>query len=190
MFLRDSLILMRKEETHMITRIVIISIVISICGCNAETKQSGFDTTVDGTSSPPVSTDNTDLENRNHVSLVASSSGRTLELAYEPADAVQPRVAELRVQLSSDVTFASATAGDALTDAGKELISQVEPGNIVRLVALSAGSATTIGGGTLATISISRKGSGPSSAELLLDRPLFAPAEANDGLLVDGDVSF
>ncbi|MCU0661490.1 MAG: hypothetical protein MUC50_04085 [Myxococcota bacterium] len=105
-------------------------------------------------------------------------------------DSAGPRVAELRLSLSPDLTFVSAQAGSALSESGKELIAQAEDGGVVRLVAVSASSVAEIGSGVLATVKVQRRGSGPSTAELLLETPLFAPAEANEGLLVDGKVTF
>lgn len=125
------------------------------------------------------------LEREEHPNL------KKLNIVYQKgADAKGPRVAEIRLALSSDLNFVSAGAGDALEEANKELIGQKLEDGTVRLVAFAASNITEIGSGILASVLFESDGNGSSTVGILVDRPLFAPDEANQGLLVDEKITF
>lgn len=176
---------------------IIVSVTLILASCEGSNSSISpievgpdSDCTDCGVNDPTIE-NGTNLANRLELEALAEQGSSTLTLTYSKAnDSQGPRVAELRLSLSPDLTFVSAKAGSALTEAGKELISQVEEDGVIRLVALSGSSVSEIGSGVLATVQVTRSGNGLSTAELLLDRPLFAPAQANDGLLVDGKVTF
>ncbi len=166
---------------------------IILTGCDA-VKWEGSDggvVTNDPAGDPDATTTNSSSRNRLLLEAAIGESGPFLTLThFKPSTTQGPRVAEIRLALSSDLTFVSAQAGSALNESGKELITQVDGNGVIRLVAVSASSVSEIGSGVLATVTVKRKGTGPSTAEILLDSPLFAPAVANEGLLVDGKVTF
>lgn len=167
-------------------------VMVFIVGCNA-TSPNGATPTPNPVRETETGGEQAKASTRNHIFLEVSSGQDDADVSVnfeKAADSQGPRVAELRLSLSPDLTFVSAQAGPALTEAGKDLIAQVEEDGVIRLVALSASSAAEIGSGVLATVKVRRSGSGPSTAELLLDRPLFAPQEATQGLLIDAKVTF
>jgi hypothetical protein len=155
-------------------------------GMNHNIKNSQIDDTKRQEGTPDNGT-------QNSITLVASADSNldVIAIHFEKAPAAHgPRVAELRLSLSDNLSFVSAHAGEALQAAGKDLIAQVDNEGVIRLVAFAGSNVNEVGSGVLATVKVKRQGSGPSTATLLLDNPLFAPAEANEGLLVNGQVTF
>jgi len=122
--------------------------------------------------------------------LTLAGHGDVLSLSYvRGTSAEAPRVVEMFVRHSENLSFESVTPGDAATAAGKEVIVQVKDAQTLRVLLFSSSSTKTIDSGTLATIHLDRN-PGRAHAEILLDKPLFAPQSAQDGLAVSDPVEF
>jgi len=93
-----------------------------------------------------------------------------------------PRVIELKLDHSDNLTFVGASAGAALLAAGKQLVAQVPAPGRLRLVALSTGSMDEVMSGDLVELRFRRSGTGTATVDFEGDGPVFAPAEANQGL--------
>lgn len=103
-----------------------------------------------------------------------------------------PRVAEHLVHLSPNLRFVGADPGAALDAADKELIAQVRGEGEVRLVMLSSTNMNTIETGELYRLKVEKLGTEPALVELVneSDQPLFAPADAAEGLRLEKAVRF
>ena len=95
-----------------------------------------------------------------------------------------PRMAELYLEYSENLTFLEAHAGAAALAANKSVIGQARGTNTVRVLIFSAGNADTFDTGRLASLRFAVSGADPVEVRLLTDRQLFAPADANAGLVV------
>ncbi len=74
--------------------------------------------------------------------------------------------------------------GEALAAANKDLTVQDKGNGLFRVLAFSSSNTTPIGPGVLATLELERETEGPMRVEILTDRPMFAPQEAQQGLIV------
>lgn len=133
-----------------------------------------------------VGQDSTPTDDRSQIwleALAGSELGARVSYTLE-AGKTGPRVGEIVLKLSPSLRFVSAVTGQSLKDAGKELVAQPLVDGTVRLVFLSATNTQTLGSGDLATLQLERISNEPGKVEFVLGKPLFAPQEANDGLLV------
>lgn len=107
-----------------------------------------------------------------------------VDLHYaRPADQPGPRVAELHLTLSEDLSLERAEALEAAEVAGKQLVVQETPGGL-RLVLFAADNLTRLDSGPMARLQL-RRVSGDSAAVSFTDKqPVFAPPEANAGLIL------
>lgn len=103
---------------------------------------------------------------------------------YKQKDHAGPRVMELTLKHSPSLKYISAIAGEALQQAGKQLIVQTPGSDRVRAVAYSSISLQDIDTGTLLSLRFERKEPGKATVEILTEKPIFAPAAANQGLIV------
>ncbi len=106
-----------------------------------------------------------------------------------PADEPAPRLAEFHFQVGSGLTFVRAEPLDAVVKAGKQLVAQVHPGNVLRLLIFSTANLNTLDSGPLATLVFQRTGTGPTTLDLLDQRPIFAPPEADLAVGPLGEIS-
>jgi hypothetical protein len=123
---------------------------------------------------------------------VLPASGTASEVTVEatlnvPADSA-PRVMELQLKHSPELEYKGADKGKALEAASKELVVQDKGPELVRALAFAGGNTNSIGSGTLVTFRFAAKGQGPYRLELLTDKPIFAPPQANAGLHVSDPV--
>lgn len=125
-----------------------------------------------------------------HLILTAENqevSGELLaiDLAYtRKALSPGPRVMEAFLRFSDNLRYSSATQGEAIVAAGKTLVVQKREKGLLRIMAFSATSISELDSGLLATLRFEKTGTGTATLEILTDRPIFAPAETNQGLLV------
>ena len=125
------------------------------------------------------------------LQLVERTANRAVvDLWYAPAEGqAGPRAMELWLRLPDGVTLASAEAGEAATAAGKTLVAQAHEGNELRLVIYGTASLDRVAAGRIASLQLNvddtiAGAAGPVQLELLDRLPIFAPAEANVGLLL------
>lgn len=122
--------------------------------------------------------------------LTLTGNGDELCLSYVRGEKVEgPRVVELFIRHSGNLSFESVTPGDAATAAGKDVIVQAKDPQTLRVLLFSSSNTTSLESGTLATIHLSRV-YGKARAEILLDKPMFAPQSAQDGLAVSDPIDF
>lgn len=95
-----------------------------------------------------------------------------------------PRVVDIRIRHSKNLELVSNQKGSALIAAGKEMVVQSLSEEQVRVVAFSSGSLTPLGSGRIAELRFRREDAAKAQIEILTDKPIFAPAEVNQGLLV------
>ncbi len=122
--------------------------------------------------------------------LTLVGKGDVLELSYVRATKAEgPRVVELFIRHSQNLSFESVTPGEAAAAAGKEVIVQAKDPQTLRVLLFSSSNTQSLDTGALATIHLDRN-LGKARAEILLDKPLFAPQSAQDGLAVSDPVDF
>lgn len=95
-----------------------------------------------------------------------------------------PRMMELYLRHGEGWTLQSAEPLTATTSAGKELVVQDQGGGLLRVIVYASGNTATLASGGLARITFSTSGNTSGTVSLESRMPIFAPAEANDGLLL------
>ncbi len=150
-------------------------LVLSLLAC-----QTGHDVSGTGPAETPAPVVSTETVALRTVSLTDTHAVVDLEYRRRP-EQPGPRVAELQLALTG-VEFQAATAGDSASRAGKQLVAQPSDGRL-RLVLYGTGSLERLDSGTLAQLTLRRTGP-VGRLELLSDDPVFAPSEANDGVLL------
>ena len=141
----------------------------------------------------PKSTDDSDPPDRPTLSLIVSANDDdvVLDVRYgRPDEAVAPRIAELVITHSPGLAFGSCQKGYVLEQAQKNLIVQKRNPGELRAVAYSSSNLLDISSGILMTCQFERIDAAPQEIGLSTQKPIFAPAEANTGLLVDDNVVF
>ena len=114
-----------------------------------------------------------------------------LDLVYSTSNNIgQPRIAEFWLSKSDNLDIKGATTGIATEGSQKQLIIQQPKSNLVRLVILATDNTNPIQSGTLATLKFKKTDDKPARVEILTDKPIFAPAEANEGLVVGDPLEF
>lgn len=104
------------------------------------------------------------------------------------AGGTRPRVAEIFVRADDGLAFESVEAGEAVTSADKIVRAQPKEDGIVRVVLLAKNIAP-LPDGALATLRFRETRPGEHRLEVLTEKQLFAPAKANEGLLVSDPVA-
>ena len=108
----------------------------------------------------------------------------TVDLLYARRDGqVAPRMMELWLEVGPGLAWAGATALDAVEAAGKELVVQPSDGAL-RVIVFASSNTTTLDSGGLARLAFRPTGAGAATVALVAQLPVFAPASANDGLLL------
>ena len=108
-----------------------------------------------------------------------------VELRHQPrAGDPLPRMMELHLSLSDNLSLVSATKGPAAEAVAKDLVVLEKDGHVLRTVLFSAQNLERLGEGVLARYRLKRGDSGPARVEILNKMPVFAPPEANKGLLL------
>ncbi len=137
--------------------------------------------------SEPESAAEASLANTTLELTVLDQSEDTLSVRLDfnrRSDKQGPRVAEILLRLSDNLRFVSAEAQDAVTTAGKELVAQAKDGGVVRLVIFGTTSLSELESGPLARLEFRKTGAGKATLSVLPEMPIFAPVEANQGLLL------
>ena len=101
-----------------------------------------------------------------------------------------PRVVDLLIAHSDNLSFVSAQPGPAATAANKMVIVQKASRTKLRVLLFSGGNTNELDSGLLTTLRMQRTDERPARAEILLERPLFAPAAALEGLAMSDPVVF
>ena len=132
---------------------------------------------------------------RPKIELTNDVKGDEVEIVmqyFSPANIeLGPRVAEIFVKYTDNLRYLASEKGDALEKAAKQLMVQnLEEDNKLRLVILAMDNTNELDTGRLATLKFERSGSGESTVRILTDSPIFAPQEANEGLLVSDPLVF
>ena len=151
--------------------------VLGACGCDAQSPAPKGPT-----DAPPI-----------------EASPLTLSLAPAPAtpgtvavdvnylhkvNHTSPRMMELYVRHADGWTFQSAEPLTATTSAGKELVVQDQGGGLLRVIVYASGNTATLASGGLARITFTAPDKASGTISLESRMPIFAPAEANEGLLL------
>lgn len=106
-----------------------------------------------------------------------------LKVNFEKGAAPGPRVAEIRVAHGAELTLLRSASGDSAKSAGKELTVQEVGGSVVRLILLSR-DGSSLDSGVLAELALKKQGNGKAKVDILMDKPVFAPAESMQGLSI------
>jgi len=165
-----------------ITRSLLVALFLWSFGCSTGSRDSGAPALSAGTSpigQKPVGTGRSKL----WLSAVPGQNAVTLTVNYEKGDPAAPRVADIRIAHSETLKLESAAAGEGATGAGKELTTQEPAANVVRLILLSKDT-RELKSGALAQVTFARAQAGEAKFDILMDNPVFAPAESMQGLLI------
>ena len=101
-----------------------------------------------------------------------------------PEESKGPRVMELFIETTPNLKFKEATTGEAITVAGKQMTVLQHEEGLLRTVVLSSSNINTLKTGRIVTYRFEKKDDAVAQLEILTERPIFAPAEVNEGLLV------
>jgi hypothetical protein len=107
-----------------------------------------------------------------------------------PQGFVGPRVVELSVVYTGNLTFQKHAIGKGLSEARKQLIVQHQSESRLRVIAFAADNLNEIESGVLVELYFQKQQGGSATVEIDLSKPIFAPDEANFGLTVDNKVAF
>jgi hypothetical protein len=160
------------------TRLVIATLLFGAFGCSASPSSPPANERP-ATGAKPAGTGRAKL----WLSAVQGQDVVTLDVNYEKGETAAPRVADIRIAHSEALTLKGATAGEGATSVGKELTTQEPVPNVIRLILLSKDT-RELKSGVLAQIKLAKTGSGESKLDILMDKPVFAPAEAMQGLVI------
>ncbi len=108
----------------------------------------------------------------------------TIDLTYAPdAQMAAPRNVELWLKHSDGLAYRSSQALSAVDVAGKTLVVQPKASGELRTIIYSA-SLERLGAGPVARFEFDVVGDGAATLEVQSKLPIFAPAEANQGLML------
>lgn len=137
--------------------------------------------------------DNEEWRENEHRRLILTTSrenGSEIHLDFVGAKGKQgPRVAEIIIKHSPNLLYNDVIEGSAVNAANKQLIAQKKSNSELRIVILGQ-NVNTLDTGRLATIRFKRLNQDKARVEISTDKPIFAPSEANEGLLVSDPVEF
>ena len=125
------------------------------------------------------------------LARVEASAGQiVIDLVYarRPEQAA-PRVMELRLKASPGLRYSASLAGPAAKAAAKDLTVQDLGDGVLRVLLFGTTSLATLDTGVLCQLTFERIGDQPATVELLPDMPIFAPENANDGVLLAGPLT-
>jgi len=100
------------------------------------------------------------------------------------ADSAGARVAEIVIDRSPELDLLSFETGAAADHAGKDVVVQEANDKQLRVLLFSPSSVTELEAGVLATIRLRHPAGARGELDLNTDKPLFAPAPANEGLAI------
>jgi hypothetical protein len=163
-------------------KVLILGTALAAVGCNSD-PASTQDPSAKVAGTKPVGAGRAKL----WLTMNAGAEGVNLVVNYERGNAAGPRVADVMIAHSNSLELASSVPGDGATKAGKELTVQHPKPGVLRLVFLSRDT-KEIESGELAQLSFRRSDKAPVKADLLMDKPVFAPAEAMEGLMIGDPV--
>lgn len=124
--------------------------------------------------------------------LKLEGNGEHLTIHYHRGTSARhgPRVVELFIRHSDNLRFESVQPGAATINANKQVLVREVNDTALRALVFSPGNANELSTGLLCTLQMQRTDEHPARAEILLEKPLFAPAAALDGLAVSDPVVF
>lgn len=124
-----------------------------------------------------------------HLTLSPGGEGDAYALRFSDALPTAPRIMELFLK-HAGFTFLRAEKGEATKAAEKELIAQEQEDGSLRTIIFSSANLNTLSVGTLATYYFERTpGASEARLELQTDNQIFAPREANEGLVVQDPIT-
>jgi len=120
------------------------------------------------------------------LALISETADEVVaELYYTPRDDMKrPRVMELMVKASAELMYVSAERLEAAEAAGKQLVVQRKDEGVLRTILFATNNLNLMGPGALIRYRFKRIGTASARLELLPTLPIFAPADANDGLML------
>ena len=127
------------------------------------------------------------------LSLTVTEQGAehvVVEVRYDrAADATGPRMMELLLRPSDGLAYVSSEALASVTGADKQLVVQEQEGATLRTVVFATTNTNRLGPGPIARYRFKRTGAGGTAVEFIESRPVFAPPEADVGLVLGKPVT-
>jgi hypothetical protein len=160
----------------------------SLLGCHDTAKKSENEAAEQGSSEAKAASNQPERQSI-WMETVDDSGNPSIQLKYANPEEVGPRVAEIFLKHSGNLTYKNSVKGDSLTKSDKQLVVQEIEKGMLRVVILSAENTNSIGTGTLLTAMFEKTNDQPGRIEILTEQPLFAPEEANEGLIVGDPVT-
>ena len=151
----------------------------SLLACDSQSAPKGT------TDAPPVETSPLTLSLRAAPASEVAAGTVAVDVNYvHKASRTAPRMMELYVRYADGLTYESAVPLAAVTAAGKQLVVQDQGGGLLRVVVYASGNTATLASGALARLTFGISGTPSGTVSLESRMPIFAPAEANDGVLL------
>jgi len=101
-----------------------------------------------------------------------------------------PRVAEIKIAHSPNILLLEAEPGKSILNADKEMVAQQQEEGSIRIIIYGTSNLNALETGKLAKLFFEKKDRQPSTLEIVTQNPIFAPEQANQGLLVSDPVNF
>src|SRR4029079_17938042 len=102
---------------------------------------------------------------------------------------IHARMLEAFIEASQPVTLAGHEIGGAASAARKQVIVQQKDDRHLRVIVFASDNVNELGDGVLTTLQLDPEDDAPLTLDILTERPLFAPAGANDGLVLGDPVT-
>lgn len=179
----------RSPEFEMAIKTSVLLLLLSV-GCSSAENDGGSAAHSEAKPSTAPASESAQLSLVHGTETGTDKVELTLKYSGPTKAGTAPRVAEVIVEHSENLVFASSKAGNAAVDSGKDVVVQEKDSRHTRIVVYSASSLQGLANGTIATLSYTRSGAGAATASISTERPIFAPKEAQNGLQVSEPLSF
>ena len=171
---------------------LLVALAVGACSAPSETAPTAAaEPAVAPAPVPAIETQNPVANETLRLATVTSSDSQlVVDVLYAPrAEQPGPRAVELHLRASPSLTYVSGSALEAASRAGKQLVVQGADTGALRVLLYGTGSLDRIAAGALCRLTFSRAPGQPATLELQPHMPVFAPAEANDGVLLGGPLT-
>lgn len=181
----------RLVESSMKCRWLAILIFITGCTQTVDDNRREIDHNTENENVHETETVENRLSPRLELEIEANEENPVIALNYQAsANHDRFRIADINLAISENLTLKTAKEGKSILEAQKRLIVQQNQPGKIRLVILAADNTHKVESGPLAILNFSKTDNKPAKVEILADKPIFAPEQANRGLTVGDPLTF
>lgn len=177
---------MKKQPRTTLLQVAGLTAALAFSACEAI--DGGGDRGPAGAPTAP-SSDASDAPTLSLEVVAQAADSVTVDLIYNRAELDAPRIMELYIETSANITFKTSYAGPAAESADKQVVVQPQDDGSLRTIVYSGQSLHPIDSGAVVRYEFARSGTGEASLNFLERMPIFAPAGANNGLSLGDPVT-